>query len=214
MLSTKKKSDKEKEPIQDIPFLILNDKPKLRTVGLYGEVDEEKSADVTHMLLNLRESGKHVIYEDPADLDSKILEIKYEPIDFYISTWGGSAADMFAIYDAMRIVREDCEICTVGMGKVMSAGVLLLAAGTKGSRRIGANCRVMLHSIMGGNYGPIYNLENEMEEMRWLQEQHIKALISETDITKKHLKKLLDRKVNVYLTADEAVDLGIADEVV
>ena len=131
-----------------------------------------------------------------------------------VSTWGGCARGMFAIYDAMRAVRDDCEINTYGLGKVMSAGVLLLASGTKGNRRIGKNCRIMLHSVRAEQYGPIHNLENEMEETQWLQEQHIDALVEETDMTKKHLKKLLNRKVNVYLNATQAVEYGIADIIV
>ena len=121
---------------------------------------------------------------------------------------------MRRFYDTMRMIRQECEIHTFGLGKVMSAGVLLLAAGTKGKRKIGKNCRVMLHSVIGGSHGSIHNLENEMEEIRFLQEQHIKCLIEETDMTKRYLNKLLNRKMNVYLTAEEAVELGIADEVV
>ena len=122
--------------------------------------------------------------------------------------------EMFAIYDTMRMIREECEIQTIGLGKVMSAGVLLLAAGNKGSRKIGKNCRVMIHSVIGGQHGPVHNLENELEEVKWIQEQYIDALKEETNMTKKYIKKLLERKVNVYLTAKEAVELGIADEVV
>ena len=96
----------------------------------------------------------------------------------------------------------------------MSAGVVLLAAGTKGKRKIGANCRVMIHSVIGGHHGSIENLENEMEEVRWIQEQYNKALCAETDLTPRMLKKLLSRNVNVYLTAQEAVEYGIADIIV
>ena len=136
-----------------------------------------------------------------------------DPIELVISTTGGSAHDMFTLYDTMRLIREECEIVTVGLGKVMSAGVLLLAAGTKGTRKIGKNCRVMIHGVIGGHVGSIHNLENEMDEVRWMQEQYISALVSETDMTKRFLKKLIQRKVNVYLTAEEAVQYGIADEV-
>ena len=121
---------------------------------------------------------------------------------------------MFAVYDTIRLIREDdCEITTTGIGKIMSAGVLLLAAGTRGKRRIGANCRVMLHGVASGHVGQIYSLENELEEVRWTQDQYIKSLAAETDMTQKYIKKLIERKVNVYLTAKEAVELGIADEV-
>ena len=210
--------DPEEERSAMPPIIIMDapksSEPKLRIINLFGDLNEDKAKDITLSLVALRTTGKEEIPEDPEDIDSPIKEVIYKPIDFYISTWGGDALGMFAIYDAMRMVREDCVINTFGMGKVMSAGVLLLASGTKGHRKIGANCRVMLHAVAGGNWGPIHNLENEMEEMRWIQEQHTNALVKESDLTKKHLKKLLDRKVNVYLDAKQAVEFGIADEII
>ena len=58
------------------------------------------------------------------------------------------------------------------------------------------------------------NLANEMEAMQQIQADYIDVLVSETNMTKKQLKKLLERKVNVYLSAEEAVELGIADEII
>ena len=48
----------------------------------------------------------------------------------------------------------------------MSAGTLLLAAGTKGKRKIGKHCRVMIHSVIGGSVGPMHQLDNEMKEVK------------------------------------------------
>ena len=121
---------------------------------------------------------------------------------------------MFALYDIMRQIKLTTEIHTIGMGKVMSAGVLLLAAGTKGHRKIGKNCRVMIHSVIGGNHGPLHNLMNEMEAIEQIQKMYSGALITETNMSKSDLKDLLERKVNVYLTAEEAVELGIADIII
>jgi ATP-dependent protease ClpP protease subunit len=87
----------------------------------------------------------------------------------------------------------------------------LLASGSKGKRRIGKNCRVMIHSVLGGNHGSLHNLENEMDEIRWTQDRYIEAMVGETNMTKAHLKKILNRKVNAYFTAEQAVELGIAD---
>jgi ATP-dependent Clp protease protease subunit len=137
-----------------------------------------------------------------------------EPIEFIISTPGGSADDMFALYDIMRTVKEKCDIVTFGVGKVMSAGVLLLASGTKGKRKIGKNCRVMIHSIIGGTSGSFHNLENEMEEMKYIQNSYLATLCAESNMTQKQLKRMLNRKVNIYLSAEEAVKLGIADIIV
>ena len=174
--------------------------PDLRLIGLFTEVMDEKVAELVHALLYLDGLNK-VRKED-------------KPIGFYVCTYGGSADDMFALYDVMRQVRESTEIHTIGMGKVMSAGVLLLAAGTKGKRKIGKYCRVMIHSVVGGSHGSLPNLANEMEAMQQIQKDYIDALVAETSMTKKDLKKLLERKVNVYLSAEEAVELGIADIII
>ena len=72
---------------------------------------------------------------------------------------------MFSVYDMMRMIRDEIPICTFGRGKVMSAGVLLLAAGSKGERRIGKNCRVMIHGVISGQDGHIADVENEFSEI-------------------------------------------------
>ncbi len=176
--------------------------PDMRVVGLFADVNEEKIAEVIHNILFFNA------------LNAQSEEDQQRPITFYLSTYGGNADDMFAMYDIMRNVRELTEIHTVGLGKVMSAGVLLLAAGTKGERRIGKNCRIMIHSVMGGNHGALHNMMNEMEAIEQLQDMYCDALISETKLTRAKLKKMLERKVNVYLSAEEAVELGIADEII
>ena len=71
----------------------------------------------------------------------------------------------------------------------------------------------MMHSVRGGHVGTLHSLENEMEEMQHLQKQYTKALVSETNMSERFLKKLLDRKVNVYLSAEEAIEYGIADKI-
>ena len=66
----------------------------------------------------------------------------------------------------------------------------------------------------GGFHGGIHNVENEMDEIRWIQEQYIKMLAEESDVSRAQLKKLLQRKVNVYLSAEEAIEMGLADIIV
>ncbi len=186
---------------------------KIRVIPVIGDVGERMSLEVTYELLSMRESGIKKVLSNPADPNSEIVE-KYMPIEMVVSTYGGSALDMFGICDMMRVVKEDCPIITTGIGKVMSAGVLILASGTKGARRIGRNTRVMIHSVIGGTHGSMHNLENEIEEIRWIQDRYIDTLVKETDMTKRMVKKLLDKKINIYLDAEQAVDYGIADIIV
>ena len=195
------------EQQQESKIVLMNGEappePDLRVVGLFSEVVDEKITEIIHGLLYMNEMNK--LEEDPKNR---------RDIEFYLSTYGGSADDMFALYDMMKIVEEDTDIVTIGMGKVMSAGVLILAAGTKGKRKIGRNCRVMIHSVIAGNHGSLPNLINEMEAIQDLQELYIERLVEETKMTKKQMKKLLEQKVNIYLSAEEAVKHGIADIIV
>ena len=169
LISPQKPEAKEKEEEETdltaeqlAAALGLEAEEEMRIVGLYGDITEAKARESLSGLLVLHNSGK----------SGEEGEEVWEPMQFIISTYGGSADDMFALYDVMRMIQKDCEIHTFGLGKVMSAGVLLLACGTKGKRKIGQNCRVMIHSVIGGNHGSLHNLENEMDEIRWIQDQY------------------------------------------
>lgn len=176
------------------------DVPESRSIMFVGEVNEQRAADLISALLVLsqtKEKGQE----------------RADDIKLYISTYGGSADEMFGIYDVMNFCKQFCDIQTIGLGKVMSAGTLMLSAGTKGKRKLGKHCRVMVHSVNGGQVGDIHNLQNELEQTVALQDSYIQAMSDETRMTKKQIQSLIDKKVNVYLTAEEAIEKGLADEV-
>ena len=208
---SKKKKKEEPKGEEEVPITVnmaAAEEPKLRLCGVYGDINEERSADVIYNMYALKELGRRL-----EETDEGIKEF-YEPFRFMVATNGGSATDMFAVYDSMREVKQECEVHTVGQGKVMSAGVLLLAAGTKGQRRIGKNCRVMIHGVVSGQQGYIQDVENEFEEAKITQKMYVKSLSDETDMTEKFIRKLLDRKTNVYFNAEQAVEMGIADIII
>ena len=72
----------------------------------------------------------------------------------------------------------------------------------------------MIHSVVAGSHGNLYNLLNEMGAVELQQKMYINCLVEETKMTKKDIKNMLERKVNVYLSAEEAVKLGIADIII
>ena len=207
ILGKKKKTDEEENPEEETnPVVELlqslegQDSPEKRSIMFVGEVTEERAADLISALLVLAQ-------DKPAE------EEKAEDIKLYISTYGGSAHEMFAIYDVMNFCRTLCDIETIGIGKVMSAGTLLLAAGTRGKRKLGKHCQVMIHSVNGGSIGELHSLENEMEQMKNLQDTYIQCLSNETSMTNRQIQTLINRKVNVYLSSEEAIEKGLADEV-
>ena len=197
MLAAAAKEEEDNEPSLE----------NMRSIGLYGDVEEERVSEVIAGLLTLHHMGKPKVSEE-----GEVTE-EGKPIDMYVSTYGGSADDMAALVDIMNMVKKDCPIRTIGLGKVMSAGVLILASGTKGERMLGKNCRVMIHSVIAGNAGSLHNLENELAEVKKMQEVYLDSLVEVTNLTKKQLKSFMRRKTNVYLTAEEAIKYGIADKI-
>ena len=196
-----------KEDKKDLVSMLMGEQPESRILMLHAELDEEKSMEIISTFIGLTELIK-------PKKNLKEGELPYDPITFYISTYGGSADEMFGIYDMMNVVKRKCIINTIGMGKVMSAGTLLLAAGTKGHRKIGKNCRVMLHQVNAATVGPLFNMTTELRAIQNLQDQYIETMASCTSLSKRQLKSLLNERVNVYLTAEEAIEYGIADKIV
>lgn len=192
-------------------LMLNNQEPELRALSVIGDINEEVCREALGAMWFLHNSAVVEELTNPEDPECADIKEVIKPFEMLISTNGGNADEMFAIYDAMRYIREEVEIITFGLGKVMSAGTLLLAAGTKGKRRIGKHCRVMVHSVIGGHVGPMHQLDNEMKEIKIIQESYIKALCEETDLTEKQLRSWLKKKVNIYLTAEEAVKYGFAD---
>ena len=198
--------EEEEVPSQNVFIIDTGAKgPKFRAVSLFGNLEEDSLAAAVHTLVALN---------DAAIEESARSEEEEKPsLRFYISTWGGDVHGMFALYDLMRSVREEVEIETSGRGKVMSAGVLLLAAGTKGMRVVGRNTRIMIHGIQAAQHGGLPSLENEMEETRWLQDKMVEALATETKLTKSKIQKMIAKQVDCYISAEEALELGIVDTI-
>jgi ATP-dependent Clp protease protease subunit len=209
----------EEEVVEESKIILLNsssdgasDDPRIRKCMLYGDINEMQAKDLIATMILLADTAEIEELVDPEDPESEV-RTTVRPFELIVSTGGGNADDMMSIYDMMRLIRQDVDIETTGIGKVMSAGTLLLASGTKGKRRIGRNCRVMIHAVSGGSIGPMHEITNEFKEIKKIQESYIECLADETDMTVQQIKKYLNQKTNVYLSAEEAVKLGIADEI-
>ena len=135
-----------------------------------------------------------------------------KPIQLIINTLGGSIDEMFALYDTIKFVRSP--IHTLGLGKIMSAGTLILACGEKGKRLISPNSRLMFHAISGGAVGNIFDVLNEIDEMKRQQEQLNKCIIAETKMSRKMFEQVLMLPKDIYMTPEMAIKFGFADRVV
>ena len=132
------------------------------------------------------------------------------PINIYINSPGGSFTALTAIYDTMRYIKP--EIQTVCLGQAASAAAVILAAGTKGQRLALPNSRILIHQpATEGSYGQSSDLEiaaREILRIRSLMEQ---MLANDTGQTVEKISADVER--DKYLTAEEAKEYGIIDDI-
>ena len=164
-----------------------------RLVVLHGEVNEHSISNVIVQLLHLANQN-------------------HKPIHLVISTYGGSVDEMFSLYDTIKFL--PCPVHTLALGKVMSAGVLLLASGVKGKRMIGGSARIMIHPVSGGVLGNVFEAMNEMKEFERLQDLMVSALIKETKMKKEEIDKLMKAGHDFFLTPERAIQVGIVDKII
>lgn len=164
-----------------------------RLVVLHGDVNESSISMVVAQLLHL------------ASLDRS-------PIHLVISTYGGSVDEMFTLYDTIKFL--PCPVHTIALGKVMSAGVLLLASGEKGKRMIGKNARIMIHPVSGGVMGNVFEVINDTKEHKRLQDQMVAAIVKETKSTKREIENIMKSGHDFYLLPEQAVKMGIVDKII
>ncbi|MEX0720512.1 MAG: ATP-dependent Clp endopeptidase proteolytic subunit ClpP [Balneolaceae bacterium] len=128
-------------------------------------------------------------------------------INFYINSPGGVVSAGLAIYDTMQHIK--CDVATTCMGMAASMGAILLTAGAKGKRSCLPHSRVMIHQPLGGTQGQASDIEIEAREIIRVKNELIQIL---ADHSGQNTEKVLeDSDRNKWLTAQEAVDYGLVD---
>ena len=175
------------ERVYDIYSRLL----KERIIFLGTEINDLVSNTVIAQMLFLE-------YEDP---DKDIL--------IYINSPRGSVTAGLAILDVMKYVRPDVQ--TICVGSAYSMGAILLAAGTKGKRFILPHGKVMLHQPSGGAGGQSSDIQIHAKEIIKTKTELNKILAECTGKTPEQIHKDTDR--DMYMSAQDAVDYGMVDEI-
>ncbi|MDR2199771.1 MAG: ATP-dependent Clp endopeptidase proteolytic subunit ClpP [Deltaproteobacteria bacterium] len=130
-------------------------------------------------------------------------------IHLYINSPGGSITAGLAIYDTMNFIRPD--VSTLCMGLAASMGAFLLAAGAKGKRAALPNSNIMIHQPLGGFRGQATDIEIQASEMAKTKAKMNQIL---AQLTGQNVEKVqADTERDHYLTAQEAKDYGLVDQV-
>jgi ATP-dependent Clp protease protease subunit len=131
-------------------------------------------------------------------------------IHIYINSPGGSVTSGLAIYDTMQYIRSP--VSTVCIGQAASMGSLLLCAGAKGKRYALPNSRIMVHQPSGGAQGQATDIEIQAREILTLRKRLNEIYVRHTAQPIEAIERKLER--DSYLSAEEARDFGLVDEVV
>ena len=131
-------------------------------------------------------------------------------ISFYINSPGGVVSSGLAIYDTMQYIRSP--VSTVCIGMAASMGSLLLAAGAKGKRYALPNARIMVHQPSGGAQGQATDIEIQAREILELRKRLNDIYVHHTQQPLEVIERRLER--DSYMSAQEALEFGLVDEVV
>jgi len=176
------------ERAYDIYSRLLKD----RIIFIGGEVEDDMANLVIAQLLFLQNEN--------AEAD----------ISIYINSPGGVITAGLAIYDTMQFV--GCNVRTYCLGQAASMAAVLLAAGTKGSRFVLPNSRILIHQPMGGARGTATDISIQAEEILRMRERLNQILADHTGQQVAKIEKDVDR--DHFMSAEEAVAYGLADQIV
>jgi len=131
-------------------------------------------------------------------------------IHFYINSPGGSVTSGLGIYDTMQFLK--CDVCTYCVGQAASMGAFLLSSGAAGKRFALPNARIMIHQPWGGFQGQATDIDIHAKEILRLKERLNSIMAANCG---RDVKKLTqDTERDNFLSAEEAKDYGLVDEVI
>ena len=131
-------------------------------------------------------------------------------INLYINSPGGDITSLFAIYDTMQYIKPD--VSTICMGQAASAAAVLVLAGTPGKRYALPHSRILLHQPHGGASGQAVDIEIQAKEITRYRKLLEELIAEHTGQPLDKVSKDTDR--DYILTAEEAVEYGVVDEVI
>ena len=186
-----------------IPMVVEQTNRGERSYDIYSRLLKDRiiflGTQVTDELANVVIAQLLFLEAENPDKDIKI----------YINSPGGSVTAALAMYDTIQYVKPD--VMTICMGQAASAGALLLAAGSKGKRYGLPYSRVMIHQPAGGVQGKASEAEVHVNELMRIREILNEILAKHTDRSQEEIAE--DVEQDYFMTAEEAVEYGIIDEV-
>ena len=191
------------DPMAVIPYVTETSARGERTLDIYSLLLRERiiflGFPINDQVANLIIA--QLLYLEREDPD--------KDISLYINSPGGVVSSGLAIYDTMQLMR--CNVSTICVGSAASFGTVLLCAGTKGKRYALPNATIHMHQPMGGVQGQASDIAIHAKEIIRLQEKLNHIIANHTGQAFDKVAKDTDR--DFFLSAEQAVEYGIVDEI-
>jgi ATP-dependent Clp protease protease subunit len=179
--------------------------PKKRDLFFNKQVDQNTIGELTQKIIEINQDDEHLkkVYA--------IYSLNYEPepIKIYIDSYGGYVYQCFGLLSVME--RSQTPIHTIVTGCAMSCGFMMLICGHK--RFAHKLSTPLYHQVSSGAWGNVKELEESVEESKRLQKTLESIVKEKTGITKKRLREILETKKDWFMTAEEALELNVVDEI-
>lgn len=199
-------SDEEEQDDVDPSAMMMTGGPEdPPLMGLVGDITEAAAQQLAMSLVSFNGGRLRATAEDLEDT---------EDIEFLISSGGGSVNDMFTVYDLMRAAKNNRDIATFGYGRVYSAAVLLLAAGTPGKRYISKHTRVMIHHCSSNAAGTHPDIRSNFDELKKVEDMMVEALAEHSKLSVGEIYNIMSRNTDEFFSAQEALEMGLVDKII
>ncbi len=196
--------DFETQALGMVPMVIETSGRGERAYDIYSRLLKER---VIFLVGEVNDQSANLVVAQMLFLESENPE---KDISLYINSPGGSVSAGMAIFDTMNFIKP--AVSTLCIGMAASMGAFLLTAGAKGKRFSLPNSKVMIHQPLGGTRGQATEIEIHAREILKTREQLNRILAENTG---QSLKKIAqDTERDYYLSADEAKEYGLVDEVI
>lgn len=162
---------------------------------LFGEVDETTIKNAINFIIK-----SNLLFRDKRELS------------LFVNTLGGNCYDGFALIDIMDV--SSLKVRTIGMGNIMSMGVLILCAGAKGNRVMTKNTQVMAHQFYGGTEGKFHELVSAYKAELYLEQQFKVHFLRHTNMSEKQINDVMFGPSDRWLSPAECKKYGIVDHVI
>ena len=187
--------------------------PKEKVITFFGEIKSTTVESTIKEIVKINLTDQAYAQQCAQwAIDNKLspMPVTLTPIELYLSTYGGGCYDGLALYDVIEASQTPIKvICT---GKIMSMGIIV-ALGAK-VRKSYRNTTFMIHQVSGVSIGTLRDMEETVAEVGRINEMLFKVIKSKTKITEERLNQVIQQNQDWFITAEEALELGILTEII